>query len=290
MPSEQRQGDIETCLRDVCARPEDNAPKLRYAGLLDASGNPDDAVRAEFIRVQCELARTAHSDERWIQLWERKTALEINTERWAEELPKFEGVRWNPLDFPRGFAWDIWCDDTEAFQRNAAAIFAAAPIQSATIIRPRSLSFVMEVAELSQVTRLIITDSKLGPADARALAASPYLSNLTELHISGNRFGDEGAMALAASSQLHNLRDLNLGNNQIGDKGAMALAASPVVANLSHLGLADNAIKNAGAIALASSPYLKNITGLTLWGCDRIGRKGMEALYIRFGEDVSFAD
>lgn len=41
-------------LRDICANPADNAPRLIYADWLDEHDQPE---RAEFIRVQCELAR-----------------------------------------------------------------------------------------------------------------------------------------------------------------------------------------------------------------------------------------
>ena len=277
-------------LRVVCERPEDDAPRLRYAQSLEATGDPDDALRAEFIRVQCELAREDLSDERWSQLQERADALEAICDRWADELPKLAGIRWNPIDFPRGFVWDVWCDDAEAFRRNASAIFASAPIQSARFMRLRSLGPILEVPELFRIRRLILEGFGLGPADAQALAASPHVSNLTALHLSGNRFGDAGARALAASPYLLRLDNLDLGHNQIGDEGAMALAASPVVSTLSHLGLAGNLLTNAGAVGLASSPHLGRLTGLTLWECKKIGEKGKEALTNRYGDAVSFED
>jgi uncharacterized protein (TIGR02996 family) len=274
----------------VCERPEDDTARLRYAESLETTGDPDERLRAEFIRVQCELARSDLSDERRSQLQERKDALEANRDRWADELPKLDGIRWNPIDFPRGFVWDVWCDDAEAFQRNAAAIFASAPIQSASFMRLRSLAPVLEVPQLSRMRRLILEGFRLGPPDAQALAASPHLSDLAALHVSGNRFGDAGARALAASPHLLRLDNLDLGHNRIGDEGAAALAASPVVSTLSHLGLGGNLLTNAGAMALASSPHLGRLTGLTLWECRKIGAKGKKALKARFGDTVSFED
>jgi uncharacterized protein (TIGR02996 family) len=283
-------GDRDAFLRAVCERPEDDAPRLRYAECLEATGNPDDALRAEFIRVQCELANPNLSDERWSQIHKRKDALEANCDRWADELPKLDGVRWNSIDFPRGFAWDVWCDDADGFRRNAAVIFTLAPIQSLSFMRLRSLRPVLEVPELSRIRRLILESFGLGPGDAWALAASSYARNLTALHLSGNRFGDAGARVLAASPYLLRLDNLDLGHNTIGDKGAVALAASPVVSTLSHLGLAGNLLTNAGAMALAKSPHLERLTGLTLWECKKIGAKGKDALKARFGDTVSFQD
>ncbi len=41
-------------LRTVCESPEDDAPRLVFADWLDENGEPE---RAEFVRVQCEIAR-----------------------------------------------------------------------------------------------------------------------------------------------------------------------------------------------------------------------------------------
>ena len=44
-------------LREIAARPDDDTLRLAFADWLDEHGDrPDDADRAEFIRVQCELA------------------------------------------------------------------------------------------------------------------------------------------------------------------------------------------------------------------------------------------
>src|SRR5262245_43514127 len=42
-------------LRAVAGQPDEDAPRLVYADWLDEHGDPD---RAEFIRVQCALARS----------------------------------------------------------------------------------------------------------------------------------------------------------------------------------------------------------------------------------------
>lgn len=46
--------DQAALVRAVCAAPQDDSPRLVYADWLDDNGQPE---RAEFIRVQCELAR-----------------------------------------------------------------------------------------------------------------------------------------------------------------------------------------------------------------------------------------
>lgn len=55
-------------LRAILEKPEDDAPRLIYADWLEEDGQPE---RAEFIRVQCELARCPseiRADRRWNDL------------------------------------------------------------------------------------------------------------------------------------------------------------------------------------------------------------------------------
>lgn len=288
-PENQISGELAALLRLICARPDEDAPRLRYADHLEETGDPNDALRAEFIQIACELTHADLNDARWFELRERLLVLDPNFNRWVDELPRLGGVRWNP-HFRRGFAWDVWCDNEEAFVVHAPAIFAAAPIQSLSFRLLQHVKPVVDVPEFSRITCLILEDFRLGPAEAQALADAPNAANITELHLSGNQFGDAGIKALASSRYLLRLRGINLAYNEIGDEGVKALANSPIVASLSTLGLAGNPITNIGAATLASSPYLKKIDGLTLWDCDQIWAEGRDILQDRFGDAVSFDD
>lgn len=44
-------------LREIAASPDDDTLRLAFADWLDEHGDPADADRAEFVRVQCELER-----------------------------------------------------------------------------------------------------------------------------------------------------------------------------------------------------------------------------------------
>lgn len=54
--------DERAMLAAVCADPGDDTVRLAYADWLDERGQPGDADRAEFIRVQVELARLGGCD------------------------------------------------------------------------------------------------------------------------------------------------------------------------------------------------------------------------------------
>jgi uncharacterized protein (TIGR02996 family) len=56
-------------LRAIIAAPDDDLPRLVYADFLDEHGDP---ARAEFIRVQCELAKRPDHDPYFRTLEDRE--------------------------------------------------------------------------------------------------------------------------------------------------------------------------------------------------------------------------
>jgi uncharacterized protein (TIGR02996 family) len=90
--------------RDIIENPDDDTPRLVYADWLDEHGQPE---RAEFIRVQCELARMPAGDPRRAELEARERELlyrrrsGIDCHRYADSLPTLSRVisacyaRWN---------------------------------------------------------------------------------------------------------------------------------------------------------------------------------------------------
>src|SRR5262249_19642480 len=93
--------DHASLLGAVLAQPDDDAVRLVYADFLEENGQ---AHRAEFIRLQCEIAeqmRTGPVSER-----NRKAKRAWELERfhgsdWLRELPTPRGVQWH--DYWRGF-------------------------------------------------------------------------------------------------------------------------------------------------------------------------------------------
>jgi uncharacterized protein (TIGR02996 family) len=59
----------QALLAAIWADPHDDTPRLVYADWLDEHGQPD---RAEFVRVQCELARAGDWDDRTAALKARE--------------------------------------------------------------------------------------------------------------------------------------------------------------------------------------------------------------------------
>jgi uncharacterized protein (TIGR02996 family) len=122
-------------------------------------------------------------------------------------------------------------------------------------------------------------------AAAEGLGSAPCSETLYRLDLTDTGLGDAGARALAASRHLTGLRHLNLSSNQIGPEGAEALALSPGWPRLRSLSLNENPIGDRGATALVASPHLEQIRSLDL-GKTGLGEKSLNALKGHFGPRV----
>ena len=63
--------DNEALLQAICSDPDNVTLRLVYADWLEDQGDP----RADFIRVQCQLAEMDEDDERWAGLKEEELRL-----------------------------------------------------------------------------------------------------------------------------------------------------------------------------------------------------------------------
>ena len=110
-------------LRAIRDLPEEDTPRLVYADYLDEEGS---AARAEFIRVQCELARLGEGDPRRNALEDRQHELLAEHEcDWLGVAPDdTDGlIEWT---FERGFVSEVAASVPAtsiiaSFMRSAAA-------------------------------------------------------------------------------------------------------------------------------------------------------------------------
>jgi uncharacterized protein (TIGR02996 family) len=302
-------------LQAILEDPDDDTPRLVYADWLDEHG---DADRAEFIRVQCELARLESQEIQDPQTQARVKALvvrqiallETHRETWTWPLPKWARRRW--CGFERGFVATVNIS-AELFLQRGAELFRAAPVRHLALDGVGdSGAALAESPLLLPLRSLLIVNQRLDDAAAQALAASPFLANLTLLNLDNNRITQSGAPALAASSHLKRLIRLQLGGNMlgeggasalaealslpglavlylsrnyIGNAGAAALAAASPLAGLNVLHLQSNWIGESGALAVARSPHLSDLQELHLRN-NAINTRGLRALQTRFGSRV----
>ena len=295
--------DREAFLRVILENPEEDTPRLIFADWLQEQG---DETRAEFIRLQCELARGVENEELNRELEARSQAfLLAHQVEWQNELPGWDGVKWET--FERGFVSSVRVDSPDAFFAHAEEIFQVAPIQTLSLHRfysdqARALAEMKELTHLqnlhledgnrignpgveslakspylSQLRILKLRANSIGPAGARAIAQSVNLSNLLNLDLDRNDLFDEGPFLLAESKTLTSMKYLSLGWTQMGDPGLASIAKSEALKGLVWLYLSSNQIHDEGVAALAASHTLRRLKALYL-DSNRIGDVGAIAL------------
>jgi uncharacterized protein (TIGR02996 family) len=291
-------GRDDSLLRAILEEPDDDGVRLVYADWLEEHGDVD---RAEFIRVQLDLARGDPRPNVLRRLRERERVLLREHElRWTAPL---HGLV-QRARFRRGFPECVTVGADE-FLAQADALFRLAPVRHLILTEgngrlkklvklphlgraptlefrtyaPADVPMLVGSLHLGTLTGLILRYGAIDENDAAALADAPTLPRLTALDLYGCGLTSAAVGTLAASGHLGRLTDLVLGDNfQIGDAGAEALAGPHTrLTRLERLHLSFAGIGDAGARALAASPALTNLRALDL-GYNAIGADGARAL------------
>jgi uncharacterized protein (TIGR02996 family) len=251
----------EAFLGDICEHPEDDAPRLVYADWLEDNG---DLKRAEFIRVQCELARLDERSPAAAVLQGRAAILLHRHEgRWSEPLRRL-GVEW--WVFRRGFV-EVIALQGDDFVREAANLLATAPVRDVTLFAlPPALG---RLARCPQVARL--TAMRL-----HQLLTGIPLPSLRTLELRQFTAAFWLIPLLARTRTLPALAELGLGQGSVNDRTLAALANAPLGVRLEALDLEDNTVTDAGARELASAS-LPRLRWLNLQG-NPVGDAGITAL------------
>ena len=204
--------DEQALLKAIAEQPDEDTPRLAFADWLDESGGASNHARAEFIRVQVELA-TATDPERIRNLRRREAeAWQPHRYAWRAAIPAVPGINWRGYD--RGFLTAIDADQMQDFVAHADTLFAAAPVQSVRILRarPRVTSALANLPRLDWLRSLDLTDCEvLTDEDVDLLASSPGVKNLRVLRLGRNWLTARTPFVLARSGNLRNLRRLDLG-------------------------------------------------------------------------------
>jgi uncharacterized protein (TIGR02996 family) len=284
--------------------PDDNNIRLVYADWLEEHGDESDRARAEFIRVQIELAKLEERDPRRPVLEEREQDLQVEHEdQWLapfaelfrelyEMQDQFLARRHAPWVSPRwwyfvrGFlhvTMNSAAHVLELLPRFAAAGPAFFHLQAPHIPDECWAEFI-ESPHLGRIVSVWSFDQHgEGGAFAFALLKSPRATALADVHVQEEYIGHPSLAALAAQEHLRDRPSLSLTvtRNSVGDAGVQALAASPNMRCLTSFAAGDsqssNEVGDAGAIALAASPHLSRLHTLDL-SCTNIGPEGLRAL------------
>ena len=270
--------DASDFLAAIIDRPDDDLPCLVFADYLDEAGEGE---RAEFIRVQCELARlpVGHPDQSLLALRE----MELRTAH--KRQWKIPGLRATRQEFRRGFVEQI---EITAEQLLAAKdIFERTPVRDLRIANADDfIDVLVHLPGLARIESLNLRANHLGggdrlyrlfaegrfdrlrwlnlqnnrlwPESFEPFTRLPVAAQLTGLHVSGNPLADEGTAILAAGfpnlTELVFRGDAQPYSDSMHADGAEALARSRTLTKLRVLNLARHYIGDSGLIKLVNSP------------------------------------
>jgi uncharacterized protein (TIGR02996 family) len=191
-------------LRAICSEPEDDTPRLVYADYLEEHGDDFGRARAEFIRLQIDLARQKEdSPQRRERAFRARHLLDQYRARW---LAPFQRFCLHDVAFARGFVEKVGLM-LEDLLSHAGDLFGASPIR-----------------------RLWVTELYGQTGD---LACIPADNQLAELDLCGDMIDGGSLEVLARQSNLGRLRVLGLLFNDIDDAAARLLCELPFYRRLS---------------------------------------------------------
>jgi uncharacterized protein (TIGR02996 family) len=308
----------EGLYRAILDDPDGDMPRLVYADWLEEQGDSD---RAEFIRVQCELAGFPPILPDKAALRARARLCDRSRRLEAQHRAEWLGP-FGPLieageigaEFRRGFVghvwfrtdrdhlephrrpgfWRRWDEDRGVYRRSRFPLavpeledlFGLAPIQSLRVsaVSP-SLPVLLSLSTPARLRRLELHSGSGGDGGGASLVlSSPCCSGLRELVMAGG-VDDTTVAQIATSSRLAQLVALALWENPFGDRGAEALSASNGLGLIERLDLHNCTIGDAGAEALIGSRAFPRLDVLDLSG-NPIGVPMRRALRERFGAVV----
>lgn len=182
-------------LQALLAQPEDDTLRLAMADWLDENDEPP---RAEFIRVQIELARGADDRDRRRTLEFRQRDLLMAHEReWvaplAEVLQCKKG-QWGGWVFRRGFV-EYFHLPAAVINKHGAQLARLTPVRE-LFLRPCNSLIVIALCRkpwLASVTHLYLEGVQLSALAALTLFDCPYLTNLRVLRYAGADLSRVGA-------------------------------------------------------------------------------------------------
>jgi uncharacterized protein (TIGR02996 family) len=203
--------DGEALFAAVLREPDEDTPRLVYADWLEEN---DQAERAEFIRVQVELARAPTS----ALFSQQKTLLARYEDEWLAPL-RAPG---QPLEggagalFRRGFVEVVWTS-ARRFLEKAGELFAVAPVRELRVTRanPEEYRRLMNSPRLARLRGLDLSDRRLGDDVVWGLLRSQFSPALRELRLRGCGITDVGAVLFTGESFARRLRELDLSHNPI---------------------------------------------------------------------------
>jgi uncharacterized protein (TIGR02996 family) len=276
---------------------------LQWADWLEQRGEDDDFARAEFVRVQCTIARLKSSDPRRVPLRNREAALlKENRKRWTEPLNEFSpayvrfargliadvGIEANTfVSFGRRLlhrapaTWSVWLFNPEAFYGPLSRSEPLSHLRALKLVHATHRVYEGEEFFASpSLKRLRNFDGSGGLATdsiAELLSQPEWTGRLRSLTLQRGRLTADGLRMLLQRGTTSRLRKLALSDNRLGSESSHVFWTADERPELKVLDLRGNELTNIAVVALAASPLVSHVRKLNLAN-NRVGLAGVEAI------------
>jgi uncharacterized protein (TIGR02996 family) len=235
--------DEKALLAAIWEHPHEDTPRLVFADWLQETGEPANVARAEFVRLQCELAELGWDDPARAEPERRAEALrKRHGGTWKAGLPK----RLRSVRYSRGFpqpSRTIGAADLDAIPDSE---WNAVPLWNVSLARhdAATLGALAASPKLLRIGSLWLDPGRRGkPLDqegAAKLLRSPHARNLARLIFTSTRLQLPTLEALFESPTLSSLRDLSFTCCGLSDDVIRLLLGSAVPERLTNLDLQGN--------------------------------------------------
>jgi uncharacterized protein (TIGR02996 family) len=289
--------EVLALLAEAKARPNDDTPRLILADYLEGSPCSVDQARGQFVRLQCELARTPPYDPgRPARQHRIRQLLDEAASAWLS--PFFAVELADDWQWDRGLL-RIASRKSRLFGRAAEDLLgseALAWVEGIHLHGPREIVLpCLHNSLLEHVPRLSLRGSPLYFGGLRALAAQPALArfsssmDLGRCHITagtpGSLGGSRGEVALDTllqSPHLGSLAQLDVSYNALSSQDIAALASTRKLPNLEHLDLGGQSFTNPEElIYLLENPALTRLSSLSWTGWMNSSRDAIQEAWRR---------
>lgn len=260
----------------IVANPDDDAPRLVFADWLQEHGDTHDQARAEFIRLQIEVAKLPEKDPRRKKLTKRAENLASEHDAvWIAPLLGIERLLIHPVpnadEYTRGLWGSLFMPVQRfllnAYQRVLPDALAAVGVEELRFAGSTKRVAAVAAPPLRWVARVIYpqADDKF----LRAFGGSEYCTHLSSIELADPQITDGGLREFARTTGTRHLRRFALADvprwrtrRKYTAAGILALLESDRFP-LDTLCLTSEPAKF-GYAALLASPHLKRLTRLTL--------------------------
>ncbi len=246
----------EPFLASINAEQEEDTPRLVFADWLQENG---DEPRAEFIRLQCDLARGVPADAD-----RAESLLAEHRKRWLRGYPRVVIDNPERCQFTRGFVSSLsilgprWAADGDTIRSFSALEELKIEQVWYEMLLNRSFEGLSRLAMRGVISALVET-----------LARSPIIPTLQSLTLIprwGVRVSQRSIRKLLENPKLTCLRRLSLESMPVGNAAVRVLTTAPHITALEALRLIDCEIDSNSVAELAALPNIANLRSLCLSG------------------------